>query len=381
MPIQPIPIQRKIHRPACALLLAICAPAVSANAVSMASAAKPAEPPAKPASADAAAPKIATGYKVGGTIALPGDTGWDYLYADAAARRLYVSHGDRVAVVDADRNAPRAEIAGLSGVHGIAVAPGLGRGFISNGKTSTITVFDLATDAKVAEWKSTGENPDAILFEPRSGRLFAFNGRSANATVFDAKTGAVVSTLALGGKPEFATTDGEGHVFVNVEDTSEVAFLDATVQAGPTVLSRHPLAPCEEPSGMAIDRAHHRLWIACSNALAAVVDSNDGKVLATLPSGQGSDGAAFDPSLGYGFTSNGEGTLSVFGESSPGHFAHFENVATRKGARTVALDEKTHRLFLSTADLGSPPAPTAEMPHPRPTIKPGSFVVLVVERP
>ena len=332
-----------------------------------------------PTTAPAAPPKVSSGYRLAASaISLPGDSGWDYLAVDAGGRRLYVSHGDRVAVIDADTLTPVAEIGGLTGVHGIALAPELQRGFISNGKTSTITVFDTGTNAKLGEWKSSGENPDAILYEPKTSRVFAFNGRSANATVFDAKTGNVVATIALGGKPEFATADLQGKVFVNVEDTSELAVLDAAKAA---VLSRHPLAPCEEPTGMAIDRAHGRLWISCSNRLAALVDAASGKVLATLPSGDGSDGAAYDPGTGYAFTSNGEGTLSVLGETSPGHFALVENLATRKGARTLTLDEKTHRLFLSTADLGPAPAATPEVPHPRPAIKPGTFTVLVVERP
>src|SRR5436190_3262296 len=333
--------------------------------------------PAAPA--PAAPPAVSSGYKLAATaISLPGDSGWDYLAVDAAGRRLYVSHGDRVAVIDADKLQPVAEIPGLTGVHGIALAPELQRGFISNGKSSTITVFDTGTNVKTGEWKSSGENPDAILYEPKTSRVFAFNGRSANATVFDAKTGNVVATLALGGKPEFATADLQGKVFVNIEDTSELAILDA---AKATVLSRHALAPCEEPTGMAIDRAHGRLWISCSNQLADVVDTTSGKVLATLPSGDSSDGAAFDPGTGYAFTSNGEGTLSVLGETSPGHFARIENLTTKKGARTLTLDEKTHRIFLSTADLGPAPAPTPETPHPRPAIKPASFTVLVVERP
>jgi DNA-binding beta-propeller fold protein YncE len=340
--------------------------------------AQPAAAPPAPTAAPAAAPKVTTGYHLANHIALPGDSFWDYLAADADGRRVYVSHGDRVVVLDADRLAQVAEITGLSGVHGIALAPGLDRGYISNGKSGAITVFDLAKSSKVAEWKSTGENPDAILFDPATKRVFAFNGRSKNATVFDATTGAVVATLDLGGKPEFASADGKGKVYVNIEDTSEIAILDA---GKPAVLSRHPLAPCEEPSGQAIDRKNLRLWIACGNKLAAVVDASNGKVLATLPSGDGSDAAAFDPGTGNGFTSNGEGTVSVFGEVSAGHFGLIENVPTQKGARTMTLDEKTHRIYLSTAEFGQPPAATPDNPRPRPTLKPGSFTVLVLERP
>jgi YVTN family beta-propeller protein len=297
---------------------------------------------------------------------------------DAAARRLYVTRATRVVVLDADSGKTVGEIAGLSGIHGVALAPDLGRGFVSNGRSSTVTVFDLKTLAKLAEVKSTGENPDAILYDPASKRVFAMNGRSGNATVIDAATAKVVGTVALGGKPEFATTDLLGTVFVNLEDKSEVAAIDAQAM---TVKARWPLAPCEEPSGMAIDRARHRLLVGCSNQLAAWVDAASGRVVATVPIGKGVDANGFDPAASLGFSSNGgDGTLTVLRADSPDHLSVVDNVPTRRGARTMALDEKTHQIFLATAQFGPPPAPTAAQPHPRPAILPDTFVLLVVGR-
>jgi len=328
--------------------------------------------PAKPAPAK-------SGYHVVKEIPIGGEGGWDYLIVDSGARRLYVSHATKVVVVDVDSDKIVGEVGNLSGVHGIAVAPDLGRGFISNGRSSTITIFDLKTLATLSEVKSTGENPDAILFDPFSSQVFAFNGRSKNATVLDAKTGKVAGTIELGGKPEFATTDLEGNVFVNIEDTSEVAQLDAK---GLKVKARWPLKPCEEPSGMAIDRVHHRLLVGCSNKLAAVVDTGSGKVVTTVPIGAGVDANAFDPGTGLGFSSNGggDGTLTVIKEETPDRFTVAEDVPTRRGARTMALDDRTHNVYLATAKFGPAPAPTAEQPRPRPTIVPGSFVILVVSR-
>jgi DNA-binding beta-propeller fold protein YncE len=338
--------------------------------------------PAKPAPAKPAPEKSTpgkSGYHVAREIPIGGEGGWDYLTVDSGARRLYISHATKVVVVDVDSDKIVGEVGNLSGVHGIAVAPDLGRGFISNGRSSLITIFDLKTLATQSEVKSTGENPDAIIYDPFSSQVFAFNGRSKNATVLDAKTGKVAGTIELGGKPEFATSDLKGNVFVNIEDTSEVAELGAKDLK---VKARWPLKPCEEPSGMAIDRKHHRLLIGCSNKLAAVVDTESGKVVTTVPIGEGVDANAFDPGTDLGFSSNGggEGTLTVIKEEKPDKFTVVENVPTRRGARTMALDEKTHNVYLATAKFGPPPAPTAEQPRPRPTIVPGSFVILVVTR-
>ncbi len=328
--------------------------------------------PAKPTPAK-------SGYHVAKEIPIGGEGGWDYLTVDSAARRLYVSHATKVVVVDVDSDKIVGEIGNLSGVHGIAVAPELGRGFISNGRSSMITIFDLKTLATLSEVKSSGENPDAIMYDPFSSQVFAFNGRSKNATVLDAKTGKVAGTIELGGKPEFATSDLKGNVFVNIEDTSEVAELGAKDLK---VKARWPLKPCEEPSGMAIDRKHHRLLVGCSNKLAAVVDTESGKVVTTVPIGAGVDANAFDPGTDLGFSSNGggDGTLTVIKEETPDKFTVAEDVPTRRGARTMALDEKTHNVYLATAKFGPPPAPTAEQPRPRPTILPDSFVILVVSR-
>jgi DNA-binding beta-propeller fold protein YncE len=319
-----------------------------------------------------------TGYHVVKEIPLGGEGGWDYMTVDPAGRRLYVSHSTKVTVVDVDSGKPVGEVEKLSGVHGIAIAHDLGRGFISNGKTSTVTIFDLKTLATLSEVKSTGENPDAILYDPATSRVFAFNGRSKNATVLEARTGKVVGTIELGGKPEFAATDQKGKVFVNIEDLSEVAEIDAKTLA---VKAHWPLKPCESPSGMAIDRKHRRLLIGCENKMAAVMDTGDGKVVTTVPIGEGVDANGFDPGTGLGFSSNGkDGTLTVIREEAPDRFSVAETVPTRKGARTMALDEKTHTVYVVTAQFGPAPAATPEQPRPRPAILPDTFTVLVVGR-
>ncbi|HEY0555397.1 MAG TPA: ATP-binding protein, partial [Thermoanaerobaculia bacterium] len=318
----------------------------------------------------------APGYKVLKEIPLGGEGGWDYLTVDPAGRRLYVSHSAKVTVIDVDSGKPVGDVEKLSGVHGIAIAHDLNRGFISNGKASTVTIFDLKTLATLSEVKVTGENPDAILYDPATARVFAFNGRSKNATVLDAKTGKVAGTIELGGKPEFATSDAAGKVFVNIEDVSEVVEIDAKAL---TVKAHWPLKPCESPSGMAIDRKHHRLLIGCENKMAAVMDNTNGKVVTTVPIGEGVDANGFDPGTGLGYSSNGkDGTLTVIREETPDRFTVAETVPTRKGARTMALDEKTHTVYLATAQFGPAPAATAEQPRPRPTILPNTFTILVV---
>jgi DNA-binding beta-propeller fold protein YncE len=322
----------------------------------------------------APSPAASSGYRVIDTLRLGGDGGWDYLTFDPASRRLFVSHGTHVMVVDADTKVAVGDIPDTPGVHGIAIASDLGRGFISNGRGATATIFDLKTLGRIGEVK-TGENPDAILYDRASGRVFTFNGRSGDATAFDAAHGTVTGTIPLGGKPEFAVADGKGRVYVNIEDKSEIVALDAKALQ---VKSRWPLEPCEEPSGLAFDSEHGRLFTVCRNRLMAVVDATTGRVVTTLPIGSGVDGVAYDPATGLVFASNGEGTLTVVHEDSPDSFRVVENVPTQAGARTLALDPKTHRIFLSTAQLGPRPAPTAEVPRPRPSIVPGSFVVLVV---
>jgi DNA-binding beta-propeller fold protein YncE len=334
-------------------------------------------PQARGQAAAASAGAHASGYHVAQKWNLGGEGGWDYLLADGDSHRLYLSRGDRVVVVDTESGKPAGEITGLSGVHGVAIAPELGRGFISNGRSSTVTIFDLKTLKANEQVKVTGENPDCILYDPASKRVFAFNGRTNNATVIEAASGKVVGTVALGGRPEFAAADGKGKVFVNIEDKSEVVQIDAATAAA---TARWPLTGCEEPSAMAIDRAHQRLVVGCGNKKMAVVDSTSGKVVTTVPIGEGVDAAGFDAATQLAFTSNGEGTLTVVHEDTPDKWTVVENVPTQTGARTMALDEKSHTVYSVTAQFGPRPAATKEQPRPRPPMVPNSFVVLVVSR-
>jgi len=295
--------------------------------------------------------------------------------ADAKTKRLYVPRSSRVAVLDAETGKPVGEIPDTAGVHGVALAPDLGKGFTSNGRAGTVTVFDLASLKVLSELKATGENPDAILYEPVTKRVLAFNGRTANVTAFDAASGAVAGTIPVGGKPEFAGSDASGRVFVNIEDASEIAVIDAKSL---TVSARWKLPGCKDPTGLALDAKGGRLYAGCGNKVAAVVSTADGRLLATVPTGEGTDGVSFDPEKGLAFVSNGEGTLTVIRETAPGVFTAIQNVPTQRGARTVALDEATHRLYLPTARFGPPPSPTPDRPNPRPSVVPGSFEILVV---
>jgi DNA-binding beta-propeller fold protein YncE len=313
------------------------------------------------------------GYHLLNSYKLGGDGGWDYLTLDSTSRRLYISRATHVIVIDADSGKSLGDIPDTPGVHGIALAPELGRGFISNGREGTVTVFDLQTLQAITRVKA-GENPDAILYDPASKRVFAFNGRSHDATAIDAAGGTVLGTIKLEGKPEFAVSDGKGEIFVNIEDKSQI---DAIDPAKLEVKTRWPLAPCDEPSGLAIDRKNRRLFAGCDNKMMAVVDADTGKVIATPAIGEGVDANAFDPETGLAFASCGEGVLTVVHEDSPTKFSVMENVPTQPGARTMALDEKTHNVYLVTAKFGPPPAPTADNPHPRRSILPDSFVVLV----
>jgi YVTN family beta-propeller protein len=316
----------------------------------------------------------APGYHLIKTYKLGGDGGWDYLTFDSASNRLYISRSTHVIVIDADSGQSVGDIPDTPGVHGIALAPEFGRGFVSNGREGTVSVFDLSS-LKVLNKIKVGENPDAILYDPASKRVFTFNGRSNDVTAIDAAKGEVVGTIKVDGKPEFAASDAKGEIFVNIEDKSEIMALDPTKLE---VKARWPLAPCEEPSGLAIDRKNRRLFSGCSNKMMAVIDADSGKVISTPAIGGGVDANAFDPETGLAFASCGEGVLTVVHEDSADKFSVAENVPTKRGARTMALDPVNHRIFLVTAEFGPPPAPTAEQPHPRPTILPDSFVVLVV---
>lgn len=318
----------------------------------------------------------ANAYHLGREAKLPGAEGWDYLALDGRSARLFVSHGTHVEVLDAGTLALAGTIADTAGVHGIAIADALGRGYVSAGASSSIVVFDLKSLARVGEIKTTGENPDAILYEPQTARVFTFNGRGRNVTAVDARKNEVVGTIALDAKPEFAVADGAGHLFVNLEDRNSIAEIDPKTLA---VLATWPLQGCEEPTGLAIDRAHRRLFAACSNKVMVVVDSTDGHAVAQLPIGAGVDGAGFDAGKQLAFASGGDGTLTVVREETPDKFVVVETVATKLGARTMTVDERTHRVFLSTAQRNPAPPATTEQPHPRPTVVPGTFEVLTVE--
>jgi DNA-binding beta-propeller fold protein YncE len=313
----------------------------------------------------------ASGYHVIKTVPVGGEGFWDYLSVDSEGRRLYISHGTHVQVMDIDTYALVGDIPDTQGVHGIALAPELGRGFTSNGRANTVTIFDLKT-LKTLGTANAGTNPDCIVYDPVTKRVFTMNGRSNNATAINAADGTVAGTLELVGKPEFAVADGKGSIYVNIEDKSELVQFDAQKL---TVLNRWPLAPCQEPSGLAMDLKNRRLFAGCDNKMMAVVDADTGKVVATPAIGQGVDANRFDPETNYAFASNGEGTLTVVHEDSPDRFTVVENVPTKRSARTMALDLKTHNIFLAAADM-EPPAPGER----RGRMKPGSFVILVVGR-
>lgn len=316
------------------------------------------------------------GYHLTKKVVLGGEGGWDYLTVDSKGRRVYISHGTHVMVVDADTGAIVGDIPGTNGVHGIAIVADMNKGFTSNGRDNAVTVFDLKT-LKVLATVPVGKNPDAIIYDPSSKRVFTFNGASHDTTAIDAKTNTVAGTLALGGKPEFAVADERGHVYVNVEDKSEIVQFDPHKLV---VESHWSIAPCEEPSGLAIDRRHHRLFSVCGNKLMAVINADSGNLVTTLPIGAGTDAAAFDPETNLAFSSNGEGTLTVVHEDSPDKFSVVENAPTQARARTMALDTKTHQVFLVTAQFGPAPAATAQQPRPRPPMVPGTFTLLILSR-
>jgi DNA-binding beta-propeller fold protein YncE len=317
------------------------------------------------------------GYHVIKTYKVGGEGGWDYLTVDASTRRFYISRGTHVIVLDADSGKNVGDIPDTPGVHGIALAPELGKGFVSNGREGTVTVFDLSTLAPSGSKIKVGENPDAILYEPATKRVFTFNGRSQDSTAIDAASGKVLGTIKLDGKPEFAASDAKGEVFVNIEDKSELTVIDPNKLE---VKTKWPLAPCTEPSGLALDRKNRRLFVGCDNKMMAVVDADSGKVLATQAIGEGVDATAYDDETGLAFASCGEGVLTVVREDSPQKFSVVENVKTEPGARTMALDTKTHNVFTVTARFGPPPAATADNPHPRRTILPDTFEVLVLSK-
>ena len=321
-----------------------------------------------------AARSAETPYRLSARLAVAGDGGWDYPSVDPATHLLYLSRANRVTIVDTATGAVVGEIPDTDGVHGIALAADLDRGYISCGKANLVKIFDLKSRAVLAS-VATGEGPDAILYEPKTRRVFAFNGRGRSATVLDARSGTVVATIPLAGKPEFAQATGDGRVFVNIEDTAELASIDAGAAA---IIGRWNLPHCQDPTGLAVDAAHHRGFSTCGNAILAVTDLDTGQAVASVPIGSGVDGGAFDPGSQNVFSANGEGTITVVHEADPGHFQVLQTLPTQRGARTVALDTDTHRLYLPTAEFRPASPATPAEPHPRPQAVPASFVVLVV---
>ncbi len=318
-----------------------------------------------------ASPPGASGYKLVKTIPVGGEGFWDYVYVDGDARRVYISHGTHTVVMDADTHAVVGDIPDTQGVHGIAIASDLGRGFTSNGRSNDVTIFDLKTLKLIGNVK-TDANPDAIVYEPVSKRVFTFNGRGKNTTAINAADGTVAGTIPLNGKPEFAAVDGKGTIYVNNEDTSELYHLDAQALKE---LHKWPLAPCKSPSGLAMDVKNRRLFSVCDEKVMAIVNADTGKVVATPTICEGPDAAGFDPATGYVFASCGDGNLTVIHEDTPDKYTVVENVSTKRSARTMGLDLKTHNIFLPAADF-DPPAPGER----RGKMKPDSFVILLVSK-
>lgn len=318
---------------------------------------------------------LAQSYKVTGSIPIAGEGGWDYLYADPGSRMLYVSHSTQVDVVDMDAGKVVFSIAGMKRIHGIAVAHDLGRGFISDGGSNVVVIFDLVSRA-VLQKVAAGQNPDGIVYDPATKRLFAFNGHSKDVTVIDGASGQLAGTITLEGKPEFPVTDAAGNIYDNIEDKSEIVRIDARTMK---VTATWSLAPCDEPSGLAYDGESKRLFSVCDNQKMVVVNVETGKVVTTVPIGNGPDATFYYADKKLVFSPNGEdGTLTVIKQESADKYSVVQTVKTEKSGRTMALDPKTGKIYISAAQFGPRPAPTAEDPHPRPKIVEGSFHLIVL---
>lgn len=314
-----------------------------------------------------------TGYHLIKKTVIGGEGGWDYLFADSQARRLYVSHGNQVEVLDINSHRSIGVIPNTKGVHGIYTAPALGRGFITNGKANTVTVFDIKTLKSIQEIPA-GINPDALLYDAFSGRVFIFNNDSKDITVIEATSGKVISTFSVGGNPEAGVSDDNGTIYVNVEDTDEVVSFDTKTLS---IKNKWKLSPGEEPNGIVLDKESHRLFSACRKSQTMMMlDSENGKIIAQLPIGKGVDGVVFDPNAKLIITSNGEGTMTIIHEDSPSNFHVVETVKTEPGARTMTYDHVSHHVFLTTAQYCEVPAATTDNPHPRRSILPGTFMII-----
>ncbi|HEV2298813.1 MAG TPA: hypothetical protein VGR72_09885 [Candidatus Acidoferrales bacterium] len=312
-----------------------------------------------------------SGYHLLKTIPVPGDTFWDYLKFEPSTNRLFISRGDHVAVVDVESGKVVGDIGGMQGIHGIVLVPEFNRGFVTDGRAAKVWMFDLKT-LQVTGSAASEPDADGEVYDPASKRVFTMNGDPGTSTVIDAASGKVVGKIDLGGKPEFPVADGQGHVYANIESTSEIVEIDSSTLK---ITHRWPLAPAQSPSGLAIDAKNRILFSGCHNKMMAIVNADTGKVIATPAIGQGVDATRFDAGTGYAFASNGDGTLTVIHEDSPTQFSVVENVTTERGARTMAFDPATHRVFLVTAQVERIPNPP---PHTRPfKMVPGTFHVLV----
>ncbi len=305
-------------------------------------------------------------------IHVEGDGGWDYISFDELNGRIFVSHAMVAQAIDIKTGKLAGTIPDTKGIHGIAIATGLNKGFTSNGRDSSVTVFNLKTLAVITKIKINAKNPDAILYDPFSQKIFTFNGGSSNATVIDAKTNKVITNIPLDGKPEFSVTDGKGRIFVNIEDKSSINVINTAILKAD---KRWSIAPGEEPSGLAMDLENNRLFSVCSNKLMVVSDAQTGKVITTLPIGDRCDGVAFDPGTKRAYSSNGEGTITVVQQLNKDSYKVLETIATQKGARTIVIDHKTQHLYLPTAEYEAVPAGSKA----RPAVKPDSFVILDIE--
>jgi YVTN family beta-propeller protein len=319
---------------------------------------------------------ISQNYTVSKKINIAGDSGWDYLAVDEVNQHLFVSHGDVVNVIDLKTDQTIATIPDTKGVHGIAIANKLNKAFITDGKDNAVTIVNLKTFELIEKVAIEGQKPDAVLYDEFSQKVFTYNAKSNDATVLDAITNKVIKNIALGGKPEFSVTNGKGLIYVNIEDTNEIKTIDSSKLQ---VITAWSIAPGDEPSGLAIDLETNRLFSVCGNQLMIVVDASNGKIIKTLPIGDGCDGVTFDAKNKLAFSSNGDGTISVVKEANANTFSVQETIKTQKGARTITLNKTTSQLYLPTATFGAKPEPTTENPKPRASLIPNSFAVLVVE--
>ena len=319
---------------------------------------------------------VGQNFKVSKKISVAGDGGWDYLTVDNASQHLFVSHGDVVNVIDLKTDKTIATIQDTKGVHGIAIVNDFNKAFITCGKDNTISVVDLTTFVLIEKVKIEGQKPDAIIYNKFSKYVFSFNGKSNDATVLDAKTNKIVKTIPFGGKPEFAVTNGNNLLYVNVKDKNEIKTVDTKTLE---VTATFSVAPGDEPTGLAIDTKAYRLFSVCGNKMMLVLDSKTGKLIQNIPIGDGCDGVIFDAKNSLVFTSNGDGTMTVVKKESANKFTVVQTLVTQKGAKTIAINPTSKQLYMSTPEFGAKPEPTAENPKPRADIVPNSFTVLVVE--